>query len=174
MGEFMGLDEPIVPPLPNSDYQTGLVGLIGIMTAIDKRATEGGSYTVDISLNQFNRFLLAQGALDPEVQRGLRELHPAFKPRHYDDMGSLIAKGLASLMTAVPQLFRPEYFADIPSDLGGPAGTKDVLTYLKLPVEYGVTPLGPSVGSCLPGTHKAEWPQDEGGTVAESDASRTV
>ncbi|EJT73691.1 CAIB/BAIF family enzyme [Gaeumannomyces tritici R3-111a-1] len=171
MGEFLGLDEPVVPPLPSSDYQTGLVGLIGILTAIDKRATEGGSYTVDISLNQFNRFLLAQGALAPEVQRGLRELHPTFRPRHHDDMMALLTKVMGSLQAAVPRLFRPAYFDSIPSDLGGgggggPAGTKDVLTYLRLPVELGVTPLGPAVGSCLPGTHKAEWPQDEGGEAS--------
>ena len=44
--------EPVVPPLPNSDYQTSLTSLAGILTAVNKRATHRGSYRVDISLKQ--------------------------------------------------------------------------------------------------------------------------
>lgn len=38
MGEFLGLEEPIVPPLPNSDYQTSIAGLLGILAAVNRRA----------------------------------------------------------------------------------------------------------------------------------------
>lgn len=109
MGKFLGLDEPVVPPLPNSDYQTGLAGLVGILVAFEKRAKEGGNYTVDVSLNQFNQFLLQLGQHTPEVQQSLRELHPNFSPRHYDDMVSLTSKVLQSMYQSVPRLFKPAW-----------------------------------------------------------------
>lgn len=164
------MDHPRPPPPP----RTGLAGLVGILTAIDKRATKGGSYTVDVSLNQYNRFLLAQGVLGRDVQRSLRRLHPDFLPRHYDDMAALLAKSLATLQRGAPRLFRPSYFASIASDFGGVGRDggggeekrkekMDVLTYLIPPVSYGVTRLGYDVGGCLPGSHEAEWPVDGAG-----------
>ncbi|KAF5228895.1 hypothetical protein FANTH_14385 [Fusarium anthophilum] len=84
VGRFFGLDEPVVPPLPNSDYQTGIIGLIGILAAVDRRANEGGSYLVDISLNQYNQFLLSLGEYPEETQAALRAQHPDLKLRHYN------------------------------------------------------------------------------------------
>ncbi|CAF0843859.1 unnamed protein product [Rotaria sp. Silwood1] len=57
-GKFLGLNEPVLPLLPNSDYQTGIVGAIAIVQALHKRAHQGGSYNVDVSLNQFNICLI--------------------------------------------------------------------------------------------------------------------
>lgn len=105
MGRFLGLNEPVVPPLPNSNYQTGLAGLVGILAAVDRRATDGGSYVVDVSLNQYNQWLLSLGQLAPRVQRALRELHPRLALRHHDDMLNLTTKLMQSLVPQVPGLF---------------------------------------------------------------------
>ncbi|CAF1637076.1 unnamed protein product, partial [Didymodactylos carnosus] len=58
-GKFLGLDEPVVPLLPNTDYQTGIIGAIAVMNALNRRAHEGGSYNVDVSLNQFNTWYIS-------------------------------------------------------------------------------------------------------------------
>ncbi|TLD31407.1 hypothetical protein PspLS_01747 [Pyricularia sp. CBS 133598] len=159
MGRFLGLDEPVVPPLPNSDYQTGLAGLIGILAAVDRRSTEGGSFVVDVSLNQYNQWLVSLGQLAPEVQKGVRELHTGFAPRHYDDMLSLTSKLMQSLVTQVPGLFaKPEYFGQIKRDFHAPNGELEDLTYLLPAARYDVTRLGYDVGSCLLGKYDPEWP----------------
>ncbi|KAI6308997.1 hypothetical protein MCOR34_007017 [Pyricularia oryzae] len=159
MGRFLGLDEPVVPPLPNSDYQTGLAGLVGILAAVDRRATDGGSYVVDVSLNQYNQWLLSLGQLAPQVQRALRELHPRLALRHHDDMLNLTTKLMQSLVPQVPGLFaRPEYFGRIKSDFDAPDGEMEDLTYLLPAAKYGVTRLGYDVGSCFLGKYDAEWP----------------
>ncbi|KAI6600882.1 hypothetical protein MCOR06_000602 [Pyricularia oryzae] len=159
MGRFLGLDEPVVPPLPNSDYQTGLAGLVGILAAVDRRATDGGSYVVDVSLNQYNQWLLSLGQLAPQVQRALRELHPRLALRHHDDMLNLTTKLMQSLVPQVPGLFaRSEYFGRIKSDFDAPDGEMEDLTYLLPAARYGVTRLGYDVGSCFLGKYDAEWP----------------
>lgn len=81
-----GANEPIMPFLPNSDFQTGIVGCIAIMNALDKRAKKGGSYLASMSLNQLNSFLISLGTQSPEVQQSLREMWPGMKSRHYDDL----------------------------------------------------------------------------------------
>lgn len=78
--------EPVMPFLPNSDFQTGIVGCIGIMNALDKRAKKGGNYLVSMSLNYLNSFLISLGTQGPEVQKSLREMWPDMKSRHYDDL----------------------------------------------------------------------------------------
>jgi crotonobetainyl-CoA:carnitine CoA-transferase CaiB-like acyl-CoA transferase len=45
----MGVDEPVTPVFPNSDYCTGVVGVVGILDALLRRGEEGGSYRVDVS-----------------------------------------------------------------------------------------------------------------------------
>jgi hypothetical protein len=48
-GRAMGNDEPVTPVFPNSDFCTGTSGVVGVLDAIIKRGTEGGSYKVDVS-----------------------------------------------------------------------------------------------------------------------------
>ena len=66
-------DEPVMPFLPNSDFQTGIVGCVGILHALHRRAEVGGSYLVDTSLNQLNCFVMGLGAQSEDVLRMLRE-----------------------------------------------------------------------------------------------------
>ncbi|KAJ5109646.1 hypothetical protein N7532_002291 [Penicillium argentinense] len=77
-GKFLGLDEPVVPLLPNSDYQTGIVGAIAITHALYRRAHEGGSYNVDTSLNQFNNWYLDLGLQDPDTAATIKAKDPDF------------------------------------------------------------------------------------------------
>jgi len=58
-GRAMGLEngEAVTPVFPNSDYMTGIAGTAGILTALMKRAEQGGSYKVDLSLNYYNQWL---------------------------------------------------------------------------------------------------------------------
>lgn len=87
-GRMWGLpgDEPMMPFLPNSDFQTGIVGCIAIMNALDRRARHGGNYLVSTSLNQLNCFLISLGTQSPETQAELKERWPNMKFRHYDDL----------------------------------------------------------------------------------------
>ncbi|KAJ9620673.1 hypothetical protein H2204_012228 [Knufia peltigerae] len=58
-GRAMGLsnDEPVTPVFPNSDYMTGIVGAIGVLSALIQKADRGGSYKLDLALNYYNQWL---------------------------------------------------------------------------------------------------------------------
>ncbi|KAJ3454000.1 hypothetical protein MRS44_018632 [Fusarium solani] len=157
-GKFLGLDEPVVPSLPNSDYQTGIIGLIGILAAIDRRANEGGSYMVDISLNQYNQFLLSLGEYPKTVQEAIRAQHGDLELRHYHTIFAATQKMIKSLQTSVPSLFKDEYWDEIESNFGKEDGKLETLTYVRPPTKFDVTKLGYDVGSCFPGTYQPRWP----------------
>lgn len=67
-GRAMGLKngEAVTPVFPNSDYMTGIAGVAGILTAIMRRAEQGGSYKVDLSLNYYNQWLAESCGEYPE------------------------------------------------------------------------------------------------------------
>ncbi|KAF2500036.1 CAIB/BAIF family enzyme [Lophium mytilinum] len=155
-GQFFGLDEPVVPLLPNSDYQTGVTGLIAILHGLNGRATTGGNFLASISLNQFNSHLLSLGTYSPSIQSTLRAQHANLHLRHYDDMINLVSKTLKSLFGAVPQLFNPTYFDSIKSNLGGEK--EEMLTHVKSVATFSETKLGYDVGSCFLGQYEAIWP----------------
>lgn len=159
-GRFLGLNEPVVPLLPNSDYQVGIIGLIGIFHALYHRVKTGASSTVSVSLNQFNVFYIGLGVQDDETQKSLRELHEAsLSLRHFDDMHRLVRKTLTSLMKTTPKLFNPKHFCRIDANLGGPEGEK--MTYLGPVANYEKTVLKYDVGSCFLNAYEAEWPHSE-------------
>ncbi|OQV06792.1 hypothetical protein CLAIMM_11316 isoform 2 [Cladophialophora immunda] len=57
-GQALGLDEPVTPIFPNSDYCTGLAGICGTLIALLRRGKQGGSYGVDVALNYYNQWLV--------------------------------------------------------------------------------------------------------------------
>lgn len=78
MGKFWGYDEgnAVLPPLPISDMQTGVIGALATMLAIRDRALNGGSYHVVSSLVAADTILLdAEVGLYPTdvVQKTLDE-----------------------------------------------------------------------------------------------------
>jgi crotonobetainyl-CoA:carnitine CoA-transferase CaiB-like acyl-CoA transferase len=66
-GLAMGLDEPMVPPFPMSDYGTGIMGAIAALTGILKRATEGGSWWGGASLVAYDMYLFGLGMYPDDV-----------------------------------------------------------------------------------------------------------
>ncbi|GJN82763.1 hypothetical protein PLIIFM63780_006308 [Purpureocillium lilacinum] len=72
-GRFMGLDEPVVPPFPISDYGTGCIGAIAALTGLYHRATRGGSWHGKASLLHYDLLLFKAGLLPEAVRAQLRE-----------------------------------------------------------------------------------------------------
>ncbi len=68
-----GEDKPTLLPIPACDYTTGYLGAYGTLLALARRAVEGGSYHVKVSLCQSGMFLQRQGRVDyPEAEMGHR------------------------------------------------------------------------------------------------------
>ncbi|KAI1770653.1 CoA-transferase family III [Hypoxylon cercidicola] len=151
------VDEPVMPFLPNSDFQTGIVGCIAIMNALDRRAKKGGNYLVSMSLNYLNSFLISLGTQSPEVQQSLREMWPGMKSRHYDDLHRQMRVLTSGLPQVAPQLLNPKYFMTIKADLGV---TDEEMVFVGPAATYETTKLGYESGSCLRGTHEAKWPEE--------------
>jgi len=106
-GTFMGLNEPVVPPFPMSDYGTGTLGTIAALSGIYRRATEGGSWICRTSLSQYNIFLLSLGLYPADVQAELRRSHDPqfFKLRHSDSVDVIGKCALRSIRRLHPKLF---------------------------------------------------------------------
>ena len=65
-------DHPVLLPVPACDYTTGYLGAYGMLLALARRAREGGSYHVKVSLCQSGMFLQRQGKVDfPGPDMGL-------------------------------------------------------------------------------------------------------
>lgn len=86
-------ERPKLLPAAACDYTTGYLGAYGILLALARRAQEGGSYHVRVSLCQSGMFVYRQGktgAVDPNIGLSAAELdamrvtsHPAYGPlRH--------------------------------------------------------------------------------------------
>jgi hypothetical protein len=109
-GRFMGLDEPVVPPFPMSDYGTGALGCVAAMTGLYRRARDGGSFVCRTSLCQYDLFVQSLEPYPAEVQARLRKAHdPAFFDlRHHDSVDEVGKRALKSLKRLHPQLFHDE------------------------------------------------------------------
>ncbi|MBY0462669.1 MAG: CoA transferase [Alphaproteobacteria bacterium] len=56
-----GLEKPQLVPAAICDYLTGYLGTLGMLSALYRRATEGGSYHVEVSLTRTAMWLLSLG-----------------------------------------------------------------------------------------------------------------
>ncbi|KAH9885682.1 CAIB/BAIF family enzyme [Xylariomycetidae sp. FL2044] len=156
-GRMWGVDEPVMPFLPNSDFQTGIVGCIGIMNALDQRARKGGNYLVSTSLNQLNSFLISLGLQSPEVQRSLKERWPHMQARYYDDLHRQARVLISTIPDVVPELLDERNFWKMRANLGVP---DEEMVFVKPAATYSVTKLGYDSGSCMRGMHEAKWPDE--------------
>ncbi|KEY70243.1 hypothetical protein S7711_04352 [Stachybotrys chartarum IBT 7711] len=106
-GRFMGLDEPVVPPFPMSDYGTGALGCVAALTGIYRRAVQGGTWICRVSLCQYNLFLFSLNPYPREIQNWLRKVHdPAFfELRHDDSVDEVSQRALQSLKGLHAYLF---------------------------------------------------------------------
>ncbi|ESZ91270.1 hypothetical protein SBOR_8337 [Sclerotinia borealis F-4128] len=106
-GQFMGLDEPVVPPFPMSDYGTGCMGAIAALTGLYRRAKEGGSWRGTTSLCQYDVFLLGLGLYGEDVKAKVRKDHDDhfFDLKHADSVDEVGGRALKSMRRAHPELF---------------------------------------------------------------------
>ncbi|PQE15984.1 caib baif family enzyme protein [Rutstroemia sp. NJR-2017a WRK4] len=106
-GQFMSLDEPVVPPFPMSDYGTGCMGAIAALTGLFRRAKEGGSWRGTTSLCQYDVFLLGLGLYDSDIQAKVRREHDErfFELRHADSVDEVGGRALKSMRRVHPELF---------------------------------------------------------------------
>ncbi|KAK7559758.1 CoA-transferase family III domain-containing protein [Phyllosticta citricarpa] len=106
-GQFMGLNEPVVPPFPMSDYGTGCMGTIAALVGLFKRAKHGGSYHGTTSLCQYDIFLLQQGLYADSLLEELRRVHDPefFGLRHYDSVDEVGKRALNTMRLTHPELF---------------------------------------------------------------------
>jgi crotonobetainyl-CoA:carnitine CoA-transferase CaiB-like acyl-CoA transferase len=51
-GQDLGADEPVLQPAAVTDYTTGYLAAYGVLTALRRRAVDGGSYWVRVSLSR--------------------------------------------------------------------------------------------------------------------------
>lgn len=59
---------PALVPAAATDYATGYLAALGSLVALKRRATEGGSYHVRVSLSQTAMLFLRQSRIDPQVR----------------------------------------------------------------------------------------------------------
>ncbi|KAI0866503.1 CoA-transferase family III domain-containing protein [Xylaria cubensis] len=104
--------EAVTPVFPNSDYCTGAVGSAAVLDALIKRAQDGGSYGVDVSLNYYSQWLVRScGTYSDEVWQEVWQRHGSPTFRHYHAMPYL----LPAMMKLLAQhdsetLFKPSFF----------------------------------------------------------------
>ncbi|KAK8199245.1 CoA-transferase family III domain-containing protein [Phyllosticta capitalensis] len=110
-GQFMGLNEPVVPPFPMSDYGTGCMGTIAALVGLFKRAKFGGSYHGTTSLVQYDIFLLQQGLYADSLLEELRRVHDPefFGLRHYDSVDEVGKRALKTMRLTHPELFAEQH-----------------------------------------------------------------
>ncbi|KAI9817641.1 MAG: hypothetical protein M1832_004645 [Thelocarpon impressellum] len=116
-GAAMGLNEPVVPPFPMSDYGTGCMGAIAALTGLFKRAKYGGSYHGKVSLAQYDVLLLRMGLYPADVQALQRATHDSafYELRHHDSVEEVSRRAMNSMKRLHPQLFDPKYCHEAPS-----------------------------------------------------------
>ena len=71
-------DQPLLPQQVNvvCDILTGYMGAIGVKAALLRRAKEGGSYRVDVSLSQTASYMMSLGLNDKKDLANLENMGP--------------------------------------------------------------------------------------------------
>ncbi|KAH6714923.1 CAIB/BAIF family enzyme [Leptodontidium sp. MPI-SDFR-AT-0119] len=165
-GEYFGLDEPVIPLLPNSDYQTGIIGAIAVSQALFSRARKGGSYNVDISLTQYNLWYINLGVYDNATHENLLVINPGVVGRHDTELPQLVSQVAQASKSALGEgegdLWDPKKrFTNVDMKWGieGEQGIcLDWRQILKFRNDQGLhTELGYDRGTCMPGTYEPKW-----------------
>lgn len=158
-GKSLGLDEPLIPPFPMSDYGTGCMVAIAVLTAIYKRARYGGSYWCKSSLVQYDLLLLKQGLYPDDLWKESLTQHDKeiFDLRYCDSVDKISSTCLRSMKRIKPELFddtvsEKKYM----EEMDAPA-FKGKIKVLKPVVEYSSTSVGFDCPSRPNGYDKPEW-----------------
>ncbi|GAP93263.1 hypothetical protein SAMD00023353_11600010 [Rosellinia necatrix] len=104
--------EAVTPVFPNSDFCAGVAGTTAVLEALIKRASDGGSYGVDVSLNYYSQWLVRScGTYSEEVWQELWQRHGSPVFRHYHSMAYLLPAMLKLLVQHdSATLFNPRFF----------------------------------------------------------------
>lgn len=150
----MGLEQPIVPPFPISDYGTGCIGAIAALTGLYNRATKGGSWHGKVSLLQYDLLLFEAGQYSEEVQDQLRAQCSAVfsSMRHNHSVDEISKSALAMLQEDHPELFQDSNFETWYSD-----GYGANVRVVKPVVDISGIKIGFERGSRPNGTDEANW-----------------
>ena len=110
----MGLNEPVVPPFPISDYGTGCIGAITALVGLYHRATKGGSWHGKASLMQFDLLLFKIGQYDEEIKEQLRlDAGEEFLSlRHAHSVDQISGTALRRMKDLYPSLFDESRYLD--------------------------------------------------------------
>lgn len=110
----MGLNEPVVPPFPISDYGTGCIGAITALVGLYHRATQGGSWHGKASLLHYDLLLFKVGMYDEEIQEQLRAAAgPEFLAlRHAHSVDQISGTALRRMQELYPELFNESRYLD--------------------------------------------------------------
>lgn len=158
-GRAMGLDEAVTPVFPNSDYCTGVCGSTAILDALMRRAQDGGSYTVELSLNYYSQWLVKTVGVYPQNvwdKVWLENGRQVF--RHFNTMGDMVPAYVDMLKkNSADRVFCPSNFHTLRSkqlkvDIKCP---KPVLQFPGEEVE-----LRYNVGTRTNGVDQPRWPKD--------------
>jgi len=94
-GDASAPAEPERMPMAMNDYCTGYWGAYGVLEALQRRATEGGSWHVEVSLAQTARWLMRLGLVAGNAGRSrqtlvdLAETYTEYLPSAYGELGRL-------------------------------------------------------------------------------------
>ena len=117
----MGLDQPVLPPYPMSDYGTGELGAVATLNALYARATRGGSYFAGVSLTKYNLWVMALSPYPPAVWSRVLAAHEPeikeFKLNHLSNF-DVVSKAAVKSMTRLhgPRLFEDAYMFERESE----------------------------------------------------------
>ena len=108
-------DQPAVPHGVGvlCDFLTGYLGVIGAQAALTRRATEGGSYRVTVTLSQTIMFELALGLVDKNTLLDLENMGKEHQPLEPNLQTGKTAFGeFTRLGSQIEMSKTPEYWAD--------------------------------------------------------------
>ncbi|KAH7024757.1 CoA-transferase family III domain-containing protein [Microdochium trichocladiopsis] len=165
-GRAMGLDEPVTPVFPNSDFCTGIIGCVGILHALILRAEKGGSYGVDTALNYYSTWLAESvGEYPAAVWQDLWQRHDNFVLHHYENMQHMFPKLMPIMHHADGAvLFKPQFFEQRKAAACGEGGEGGGVTFvLPRPIADftgGTVELKYDVGTRGNGVDAPVWPED--------------
>ncbi|KAK4986750.1 hypothetical protein LTR66_007783 [Elasticomyces elasticus] len=113
-GKFMGLQEPVIPPFPISDYGTGVMGAIAALTGLYQRTVSGGSWHGKVSLMLYDLLLFRVGQYSEAVQAQLRaqQTEEIFKIRHDHSVDQISGTVMREMRKQYPWLFDQERYRE--------------------------------------------------------------
>ncbi len=110
----MGINEPIVPPFPISDYGTGCMGAIAALSGIFNRATSGGSWHGQTSLMHYDLLLFKAGEYPDDLQAELRRQagQDFLKLSHSNSVDQISGTALRRIQSLCPGVFDNDHILE--------------------------------------------------------------